>query len=71
MMNAQERRDLEELRAYYNRIQKVIEKIQEKNNKIDLSEHTQKGSESALMVACAAKAIYQDVLKMIFEAEQA
>ena len=38
MMNARERRDLEELRAYYFKVQKAIEEIQRKKNKIDIAE---------------------------------
>lgn len=65
MMNARERRDMEELRAYYNKVQKVIEQIQQKKNNIDLPACA-KISETSLAAGAAAIAAYKDCLDLLF-----
>ena len=65
MMNARERRDLEELRAYYFKVQKAIEEIQRKKNKIDLAECAKIGEES-LIAGAAAFVAYKDCLDTLF-----
>lgn len=69
MMNERERRDLEELRAYYHNVQKAIEEIQASMNKIDLTACTNKG-EIALAAGAAAFAAYKDSLNKLFEAQR-
>ena len=53
MMNARERRDLEELRAYYFKVQEAIKEIQQKMNKIDLAACAEI-SETSLAAGAAA-----------------
>lgn len=65
MMNARERRDLEELRNYYNKIQKAIIEIQQKMNKIDLPACAEI-SETSLAAGAAAFAAYKDSLNILF-----
>jgi hypothetical protein len=65
MMNSRERRDMEELRDYYNKIQKAIEQIQQKMNNIDLAEARKKGNET-LIASAAAFAAYKDCLNILF-----
>lgn len=66
MMNTRERRDLEELRDYYNKIQKAIIEIQQKMNKIDLSACAEI-SETSLAAGAAAFAAYKDCLNTLFD----
>lgn len=65
MMNSRERRDMEELRDYYNKVQKAIEEIQQKMNKIDLAACA-KISETSLAAGAAAFAAYKDSLNTLF-----
>ena len=65
MMNARERRDLEELRAYYFKIQEAIKEIQQKMNKIDLAACAEI-SETSLAAAAGAFAAYKDSLNTLF-----
>ena len=65
MMNARERRDLEELRAYYFKVQEAIKEIQQKMNKIDLSACAEI-SETSLAAGAAAFAAYKDSLNILF-----
>lgn len=65
MMNARERRDMEELRAYYNKVQEAIIQIQQKKNKIDLAACAEI-SETALAAGAAAFAAYKDCLDLLF-----
>lgn len=65
MMNARERRDLEELRDYYNKIQKAIIEIQQKMNKIDLAACAEI-SETSLAAGAAAWAAYKECLDILF-----
>ena len=65
MMNARERRDLEELRDYYSKIQKAIIEIQQKMNKIDLAACAEI-SETSLAAGAAAWAAYKECLDILF-----
>lgn len=65
MMNARERRDMEELRAYYNKVQKAIEEIQQKMNKIDLDKCAKMGA-TQLAVGAAVFGAYKDCLNTLF-----
>lgn len=65
MMNARERRDLEELRAYYFKVQEAIKEIQQKMNKIDLAACAEI-SETSLAAGAAAFAAYKDSLNILF-----
>ena len=64
MMNARERRDMEELRAYYQKVQDAIQQMQDSMNKIDMDE-CRKNGETALMVSATAKGIYMSCIKML------
>ncbi len=65
MMNARERRDLEELRAYYFKVQEAIKEIQQKMNRIDLAACAEI-SETSLAAGAAAFAAYKDSLNILF-----
>lgn len=65
MMNERERLDLEELRAYYFKVQEAIKEIQQKMNKIDLAACA-KISETSLAAGAAAFAAYKDSLNILF-----
>lgn len=65
MMNARERRDMEELRAYYFKVQEAIKQIQQAKNKIDLAA-CDEISETSLAAGAAAFAAYTDCLKKLF-----
>jgi len=65
MMNEREHRDLEELRAYYFKVQKAIEEIQRKKNKIDLAACAEI-SDTCLAAGAAAFAAYKDCLDTLF-----
>jgi hypothetical protein len=65
MMNARERRDMEELRAYYNKVQEAINQIQERKNKINLAACAEV-SETSLAAGAAAFAAYKDCLDLLF-----
>lgn len=64
MMNARERRDLEELRAYYFKVQKAIKEIQKKKNMIDLAACAEI-SDTCLAAGGAAFAAYKDCLDIL------
>ena len=66
MMNERERQDLEELRAYYNKIQEAIKEIQQKMNKIDLDRCAKWGT-TQLTVGAAAFGAYKDCLKTLLK----
>jgi len=65
MMNERERRDLEELRDYYNKIQKAIEEIQKRKNMVDLNACANI-SETCLAAGAAAFAAYKECLDILF-----
>jgi len=65
MMNSRERRDMEELRAYYNKVQEAIKQIQQRKNRIDLSACAEI-SETSLAAGAAAFAAYKDCLDILF-----
>jgi hypothetical protein len=64
MMNARERRDLEELRAYYSKVQNAIEQMQNEMNRINLDECAKLGT-SALTTGAAVKATYMVCIKKL------
>ena len=64
MMNQRERRDMEEYRAYYEKVQRAIETMQQEMNKIDLHECA-KCSDAALVGGVTARTIYMQCIKLL------
>lgn len=68
MMNAREKRDMEELREYYNKVQKAIVQMQRKLNAINLTKCAEMG-EAQLAAGAAAFAAYKDCLNLLHKGD--